>query len=392
MVTGAYFPELSGGGLQAKALVDTLGEEIRFTVLTTSTDESLSASDTIDGTPVRRVYVRVSSRWSKVKAIAAMARSFVAVYPSIDLVHLNGFSQKSILLVLLAKLLGKPIILTLHTAGQDEPASVRRQGRWAAWAYARADLYLAISAPLAGSLAEAGVPSSRIVRVSNGLDVRRFRPAAAGERERLRQALGLPADGILILFAGLFSVDKGPHVLFEAWRRLASGPAAGSSLVYLGATQSRYYEVDASLASGIRAAANREGLAERVVFAGETRTIEQYYRAADIFVFPTRREAFGMVLVEAMASGLPCIASRIPGVTDDIVTDGESGLLVEPDNVEALSAALARVLSDHALASRLGRAAREAVDPRFAIERTARQTFEAYRRLLKNPATAAPSR
>jgi glycosyltransferase involved in cell wall biosynthesis len=392
MVTGAYFPELSGGGLQAKALVDTLGEEIRFTVLTTSTDESLPASDTIDGTPVRRVYVRVSSRWSKVTAIVAMARSFFAVSPSIDLVHLNGFSQKSILLVLLAKLLRKPIILTLHTAGQDEPASVRRQGRLAAWAYARADLYLAISAPLAGSLAEAGVPSSRIVRVSNGLDVRRFRPAAAGEREQLRQAMGLPADGILILFAGLFSVDKGPHVLFEAWRRLASGPAAGSSLVYLGATQSRYYEVDASLASGIRAAADREGLAERVVFAGETRTIEQYYRAADIFVFPTRREAFGMVLVEAMASGLPCIASRIPGVTDDIVTDGENGLLVEPDNVEALSAALARVLNDRALASRLGRAARQAVDPRFAIERTARQTLEAYRRLLKNPATAVPSR
>jgi glycosyltransferase involved in cell wall biosynthesis len=159
--------------------------------------------------------------------------------------------------------------------------------------------------------------------------------------------------------------------------------------VYLGATESRYYEVDASLASGISAAASREGLAERIVFAGETRTIEQYYRAADIFVFPTRREAFGMVLVEAMASGLPCIASRIPGVTDDIVTDGESGLLVEPDDVDALSAALARVLTDRALASRLGRAARHAVDPRFAIERTARQTLDAYRRLLKNPDTAA---
>jgi glycosyltransferase involved in cell wall biosynthesis len=57
-----------------------------------------------------------------------------------------------------------------------------------------------------------------------------------------------------------------------------------------------------------------------------------------------------------------------------------------------LSAALARVLSDRALASRLGHAARQAVDPRFAIERTARQTLDAYRRLLKNPATAAPSR
>jgi mannosyltransferase len=303
-------------------------------------------------------------------------------------VHLHGFSQKSILVVLLAKLSGKRIVLTLHTAGQDEPDSVRRQGRLAAWAYARADLYIAISAPLAASLVQAGVPPSRLWRGSNGLDLRRFRPADAGEQSGLRLALGLPQNGVLILFVGIFSADKGPHVLFDAWRRVAAGPGAASWLVYVGTTKSRYYEVDETLASDIRDIAEREGLAGRVVFVGETHAIEQYYRAADVFVFPTRREAFGMALVEAMASGLPCIASRLPGVTDDIVADGETGLLVEPHDVNALAAALARVLTDRAFAGRLGRAARQAVDPRFAIERTARLTLDAYRRVLNTPTTA----
>jgi len=254
----------------------------------------------------------------------------------------------------------------------------------ASWAYGRMDLYIAISAPLAASLATAGVAPSRLWRASNGLDTRRFRPAEPGEQATLRRTLGLPERGLLVLFVGFFSPDKGPHVLFDAWRRLAAGSGAPSSVVYVGATKSQYYEVDESLASGIKHAAQREGLASRVVFVEATLNIEEYYRAADIFVFPTRREAFGMVLVEAMASGLPCVASRLTGVTDEIVRDGETGLLVEPHDTDALAAALARLFGDHRFAARLGAAARRAVEARFAIEHTARRTLEAYRFVL-NP-------
>jgi mannosyltransferase len=388
MVTGAYFPELSGGGLQCKAIVDALRHDIRFAVLTTCTNASLPEAETIDGIPVRRVWVNVKSRWSTVLAGWAMAKTFLQLATRLDLVHLHGFSRKSILLVLLAKLLGKRVVLTLHTAGQDEPASVRAQGWLASWAYARVDLYIAISAPLAASLVRAGVAPSRLWRGSNGLDPRRFRPARPGEQPGLRRELGLPEDHLLVLFVGFFSADKGPHVLFEAWRRLASGAGAKSSLVYVGATKSQYYEVDESLAEGIRHAAAREGLSGRVFFVEETLQIERYYRAADIFVFPTRREAFGMALVEAMASGLPCVASRLPGVTDDIVQDGETGLLVEPQDIGALSSALGRVIDDRPLAAQLGAAARRAVESRFAIELTAHRTLEAYRHVLSSSTVA----
>src|SRR4051794_38142015 len=106
MVTGAYFPELSGGGLQCKALVEGLRDQFRFAVLTTSTADTLPAEDIVDGTPVHRVLIRVSSRRSKVAAAWAMARAFLRLAASIDLVHLHGFSQKSILVIALARLLG----------------------------------------------------------------------------------------------------------------------------------------------------------------------------------------------------------------------------------------------------------------------------------------------
>ncbi|PYR15199.1 MAG: hypothetical protein DMF94_32650 [Acidobacteria bacterium] len=391
MVTGAYFPELSGGGLQCKATIDALHGALRFTVLTTSTDASLPVVSEVDGTLVYRANVDVTSRWSKAKAAWAFLWSFLKLSGSFDIVHLHGFSQKSTLLVLLAKMLGKSIVLTLHTAGQDEPAGVRARGRLAYWAYSHVDLFMAVSPPLADRLEDAGFSASRVCRGTNGLDMARFHPAEPGERIRLRRTLALPESGALILFVGFFSLDKGAHVLFEAWRRIANGVGAGSSLVYVGSTRSRYYEIDPALADRIRDAAGREGLANRIVFVEETRVIDQYYRAADVFVFPSRREAFGMALVEAMASGLPCIASRLPGVTDDIVKDGETGLLVEPHDANALAAALARVLTDCAFASRLGRAGRQAVDPRFAIERTAHLTLDAYRRVLNTPTLSVTS-
>ncbi|PYQ95403.1 MAG: hypothetical protein DMF96_22270 [Acidobacteria bacterium] len=391
MVTGAYFPELSGGGLQCKATIDALHGALRFTVLTTSTDASLPVVSEVDGTLVYRANVDVTSRWSKAKAAWAFLWSFLKLSGSFDIVHLHGFSQKSTLLVLLAKMLGKSIVLTLHTAGQDEPAGVRARGRLAYWAYSHVDLFMAVSPPLADRLEDAGFSASRVCRGTNGLDMARFHPAEPGERIRLRRTLALPESGALILFVGFFSLDKGAHVLFEAWRRIANGVGAGSSLVYVGSTRSRYHEIDPALADRIRDAAGREGLANRIVFVEETRVIDQYYRAADVFVFPSRREAFGMALVEAMASGLPCIASRLPGVTDDIVKDGETGLLVEPHDANALAAALARVLTDCAFASRLGRAGRQAVDPRFAIERTAHLTLDAYRRVLNTPTLSVTS-
>src|SRR5262249_24032779 len=151
-----------------------------------------------------------------------------------------------------------------------------------------------------------------------------------------------------------------------------------------------YYEIDRDLADRIRFDAARDRVLDRIVFVEETQVIEQYYRASDVFVLPSRRESFGMALVEAMASGLPCIASRLPRVTDLIGTDGTSGLLVEPHVVPALSAALARVLTDQPFAAALGRAARESVRSRFAIERTARGTLDMYRRVIRGD-VAAPT-
>jgi glycosyltransferase involved in cell wall biosynthesis len=148
--------------------------------------------------------------------------------------------------------------------------------------------------------------------------------------------------------------------------------------LFVGATQSSYFEVDDRLVEGMRQDAARYGLSGDVTFAGQTHDVHNYFRAADVFALPSRREGLPVALLEAMACGLPCVASRLPGSTEGIVDDGRTGLLVPPGDVEALAAAIQQVLEDHTLAASLGDAARDTVSRRFTSGGTADQWLRAY--------------
>lgn len=116
----------------------------------------------------------------------------------------------------------------------------------------------------------------------------------------------------------------------------------------------------------------------RVIFTGAVSddALQQHYADADLFVLPSRFESFGLVLLEAMAFGLPLVASAIGGITE-IVDDGV-GLLVEPDNVESLTAALARLCGDPALRRRLSAEARARFTERWSIDVAAKRTAATY--------------
>lgn len=379
MVTGAYWPELSGGGLQCRTMIHALRDELRFRVFTTCTDRKLPRESEVEGIAVTRVYVDVASRLTKLWAAVQTVRFFLAERDTFQVVHLHGFSQKSVLLVLLARLFGKRLVVTIHTAGSDEAAGVREQGWVTYWAYRQADLFLAISSRIAHNYLAASLPKTKLRLAPNGLDVHRFHPPSRQERQAARQALGPLSDDLYwILFVGFFSREKGPDVLFEAWLRLREMGAPPSALIFVGATDSEYHEVDKTLAAQIASRAEELGVADRVRFTGPMANIEAAYHAADVFVMPSSREAFGMVLVEAMASALPVVATRIDHVTDEIVDDGVTGHLVPPQDPAALAETLVRVLRSPSEAQRLGVHARESVVSRYGLEAARQRWREAY--------------
>lgn len=389
MVTGAYYPELSGGGLQCRELVRQLRESARFTILTTTADPTLPALDERDGVPVHRVAIDASSYLSKIAGALRVTRVVLRNRHRFSIVHLHGFSQKAILLTLLARLLGKRILLTLQTSGHDEALPIRGRSRLAFWWFSQADLFTGVSLGLQRSYHAAGLQPEKFRLIPNGVDISRFRSPHAAERKALRRQLGLLSGGRIVLFVGFFSKEKCPDRVFEAWASLALTHRAIGPLVFVGATRSRYYEVDPQLVDAIKRRARDLGLEDRVVFVEKTLEIEQYYRAADIFVLPSLREGLPNALIEAMASGIACVASRLDGATDDLIEDSANGLLVPPGDVPALEAAL-RFLVDHpGRMIEFGRRARQTIEARFTIGQTAQQYLDAYRTLMGQPTYAA---
>jgi glycosyltransferase involved in cell wall biosynthesis len=381
LVTGAYYPEISAASVQCRAVAAALRGRADCSVVTTAVDPTLAATEIVDGVTVHRVVFDRRHRLSKVRASLRLVTSLLRAGRRCDVMHIHGVSQKNVPTTVLARWLGKPLVLTLHTSGQDEPEAVRRLG-WAAYrAFMSADLVAAVSPSLIERYREASGPATQVVLTPNGIDTQRFRPATDAERLALRRSLGWPDSQPVVLFVGFFSRDKRPDLLFRAWRRLPPGPFR-PKLVYVGATGAGYYEIDESLAGRIRAEAAAHGCGGDVVFAEPTNEVERYFRAADVFVLPSAREAHPLALLEAMSCGLPSIASRLPGATDAIIEDGIDGRLVPVDDEAALAEALRGLLADSAAARAMGARARETVLGRYDVSKTAEKWLAAYHTVL----------
>jgi len=136
--------------------------------------------------------------------------------------------------------------------------------------------------------------------------------------------------------------------------------------------------------AALRAQAQRLGLSENVDFVGAVAPgdLAPHYLAADVVVLPSRREGLGLVLVEALFCRRPVIATRVGGIPD-VVADGETGLLVPPENPHALAEAIARLLNAPALAARLAAAGHEYVRQHFSGQVVARRMADVYGQVLE---------
>jgi glycosyltransferase involved in cell wall biosynthesis len=161
--------------------------------------------------------------------------------------------------------------------------------------------------------------------------------------------------------------QKGLDVLLEALARLQA-----EALVRIVGEGSRRAELEARV---------RElGLAERVTFAGHQPHVARTLQQSQIFVLPSRFEGLAFALLEALATGLPCVVTDV-GDHGRLITSGENGIVVPPNDSAALAAALETLLRDHALRARLGAAARRIAEA-YSAERMAQRTFAVYERVL----------
>lgn len=241
----------------------------------------------------------------------------------------------------------------------------------------RAGALVAVSDDVARAVREAIGPSpARVVTIPNGVDTARY---GAPDGSVTRRELGLPDDGMVLACVAKFHEQKGHRVLVQAVADLPPTEVR-VHLMLLG---------DGPLRGEIEAMVHAAGMADRVHFLGTRQDIPSVLRLADGLVLPSLWEGLPMALLEAMASGLPVIATSVSG-TRQVVTNDETGLLVEAGDSRGLGAAIGRLTADPALRQRLGDAGRSVVQSSFSVEAQARRHLDLYRSLLQ-PRSGAPS-
>ena len=225
---------------------------------------------------------------------------------------------------------------------------------------------IAVSRLIARNLNDAYGRSDRVSVIYHGVDLERFSPSnRATYRGALRRDLGIPDSALVALWVG--DLRKGAITAIDA-----IADATGWRLHFVSRTAPDRY---------IEHAAQR-GVSDRVSFSPHSSRIEEYYAASDAFLFPSAYDAFGMVVTEAMASGIPVLVSRAAGASE-LVEDGVSGHVLESPHDGAEAARHLNAWSaDRSVLARQGDAARAAVQP-YTWDAIAEQTLAVYERAAK---------
>lgn len=201
--------------------------------------------------------------------------------------------------------------------------------------------------------------------IHHGVDSELFKPSNRQlYGKNVREELGLIDSEFVFLFVG--NLRKGALFAIQALQHLIGG-----KLLLVSPTPSKEYEH----------LVRQLDLTERVIFCSPTNTIEHYYAAADAFVFPSPYEDFGMVISEAMASGLPVITSREAGAAELIEHEREGFLLENPSDSEEIAQYLKRLIANPSLGLTIGRAARKKIE-KYTWDAVAQRTMEIYKQVL----------
>jgi glycosyltransferase involved in cell wall biosynthesis len=327
----------------------------------------------IDGVLVRRhfigLYVPV---FHELCYLASLAWELVFRRHEYDIVHVFQTHLSAYVAVVIAKRLGKKVVTTNHCAGKYGDmavwSSIPGGMRLLRTVCANVDATTGVSRDVITELHEAGFDPECTWYLPNGVPIPSAIPS---DQAALRDTLGLRSRAFISVFVGRLAAQKATDLLVDAWEAvLRKHPS--SQLVFVGDGQQR---------AMLEARTMQAGLAGFVVFTGQVDNVDDYLRAADIFVLPSTTEGMSIALLEAMAVGLPVVASRVSG-TVDVIKHGENGLLFEPGNRAGLTDCIISLIESPNRQTKLGSQARKTVEQHFNLDRTADRYVTLYRSLL----------
>ena len=402
-----YHPNFSGSAIQGHRVFSRLVDQgFSVTVLAAGQYDATSLRGQRtrrDGVEIRYLRTFRANKWSSV----AGARKLRKIIPYIgsmlanlslgilaawtlwregrpgEIVRVNSPSEFSFLPIWVARLKQMHPVLHMTLLNSDDLGFIKEHwnklsGALKQESFRRAEVVTGASSAQIQSCLKSGLDPRKLIRIPNGVDLADFRPVSDGDRVRVRQKLGLKPDGFFIAFVGSAIARKGLDVLIRAFLQIRS-KVIDAQLLVVGPYDSG--DPAFKLANDLKRELEASNQSSHVHWVGRVANVRDYMLASDVFCLPTRREGFGIVIIEAMAAGLPVVVARLDGVTTDIVQSEREGILVTGHNPDDYASAVLRLHMDPPMAREMQRAARARAVSHFSLESAVEGYAQLYRKL-----------
>jgi len=345
-------------------LVGCLAGDFRHTVVAMTASGPLAAR-----LPAETALVVLGKRPGlDLRALGQLVRHFRRLRP--DIVHSRNWGALDA--VPAARIARSPIVVHgEHGREVTDPAGLnRRRNRIRRWLAPMIDQYVTVSLDLGRWLTQTvGIDRDKVMTIHNGVDLRRFGDA---DREAGRAALGVDRDTVVLGTVGRLDPVKDQARLLEAYARIPA-EAGRHCLVLVG---------DGPCRRDLEARAAQPDLRGRVHLLGERRDVPCLLAGFDVFALPSIAEGISNTVLEAMASGLPLVATRTGG-NPELVEDGVTGRLVPVGDTAALTEALTGYVREGHLRAMHGKAGRQRAVDHFSLERMAERYRDLYADLAR---------
>ena len=368
-----FHPQYSGSALQAISLARKLRDKGIKVIFLTVNHDGLDETDVLDDF---RVY-RIPDGKGKFGEISLWKNMWVFLKHHKDefrIMHSHGAYLRNSFVGPLSKIYGKKSVVKLTLANNDlYGLGSGRNGRLHRMFISMVDRYVSISREISEELRGYGLPDKKIREISNGVETEKFSPISHEEKILLRKSFGLPEDGLMALYTGVVDERKNVKWLADTWSSFCNDYPG--YLVVVGPISRE--DRDGRLYNSIKACGDR--LNNKLFLFHYTDRIEKFYQMADIFVLPSTNEGMPNVVLEAMASGLSCLISKVSGAQD--VMNEKNGMIFDVQRPETFSEGLFTLRND-SLRTEIGAAARETIVRDFSIESVAEKYISLYEEML----------
>lgn len=370
MMINGYYPRVGGAERQLGSIAPLLQHRGVNVHILTRRYQGFKDYEEVEGVPVHRLPVPGP------KPLASLSYTFSALtllaklQP--DVIHAHEMFSTTTTAVAAAALWKKPVVVTAHSSGYfGDIARLKKKllGPQRLFIFRnKVDHFIVISQKIDQEFEDIGVPAGKRTYIPNGVDSHRFHPVDEDQKREIRKRLGFPQDGLIAVFTGRLSEEKRPANLLNAWPVVHE--RFRNSLLLIAGSGSQEEELRNLITPGVR-------------MLGEIKDVVPFMLAADLFVLPSAAEGLPVSLLEAMACGLPAVATAVGG-TPEVLVHGKTGFLIPPDDLLSLQTAINNLFSDSQLRTQMGALGREVVVSNFSLDIVVGKLFDLYNQLASS--------